>query len=105
MAPETETGGDVRVLLLYTAQKQEQSVKQSRQKHSAAFKAKVALAAIKGGLANWPASMVSIPARSMPGRRRCSTARVRERQRSGRQDQRIPGRRTLPPDRPAEGRK
>src|SRR5215217_6564194 len=30
------------------AQKQEQSVKQSRQKHSAAFKAKVALAAIKG---------------------------------------------------------
>jgi transposase-like protein len=48
MAPGNETGGYVRVLLLYAAQKQEQSVKQSRQKHSAAFKAKVALAAIKG---------------------------------------------------------
>src|SRR3954451_21392543 len=48
--------------------------------------------------------MASIPARSTPGRRRCSTARVRERQRSGRQDQRNPGRRTVPPDRPAEGR-
>ena len=43
-----ETGGSVRVLLLYAAQKQEQSVKQSRQKHSATFKAKVALAALKG---------------------------------------------------------
>jgi transposase len=30
-------------------------MKQSRQKHSATFKAK--LAALKGGLANWPASM------------------------------------------------
>src|SRR3954463_15856475 len=48
MDPESETGGYARVLLLQTAQKQEQSVKQSRQKHSAAFKAKVALAAIKG---------------------------------------------------------
>src|SRR3954454_19275818 len=38
----------VRVLLLYAAQKQEQSVKQPRQKHSAPFKAKVALAVIKG---------------------------------------------------------
>src|SRR3954463_244825 len=48
MDPESETGGYARVLLLQTAQKQEQSVKQSRQKHSAAFKAKVALAALKG---------------------------------------------------------
>ena len=48
MDPGYEAGGDARVLLLYAAQKQEQSVKQSRQKHSAAFKAKVALAAIKG---------------------------------------------------------
>ena len=47
MDPGSETGGQVRILLLYAAQEQEQSVKQSRQKHSAPFKAKVALAAIK----------------------------------------------------------
>jgi hypothetical protein len=46
--PGYEAGGDARVLLLYAAQKQEQPVKQSRQRHSAAFKAKVALAALKG---------------------------------------------------------
>src|SRR3954453_13796949 len=48
MDPGFETVRYARVLLLSTAQKQEQSVKQSRQKHSAAFKAKVALAALKG---------------------------------------------------------
>jgi transposase len=48
MDPGIETGGHARVLLLYAARKQEQSVKPSRQKHSATFKAKVALAAIKG---------------------------------------------------------
>src|SRR3954463_16399424 len=48
MDPGSETGGYARILLLETAQKQEQSVKQSRQKHSAPFKAKVALAALKG---------------------------------------------------------
>ena len=46
--PVFETGGDARVLPLYVAQIQEQPGKQTRQKHSATFKAKVALAAIKG---------------------------------------------------------
>ena len=47
-------------------------MKQMRKKHSQAFKAKVALAALKGDhtIAGWPAALKSIPARSMAGRRR-----------------------------------
>jgi hypothetical protein len=48
MDPGSEASGYARVLLLHAAWKPEQYVKQSRQKHSAAFKAKVALTAIKG---------------------------------------------------------
>src|SRR4051812_13221755 len=82
-------------------------MKQSRQKHSAAFKAKVALAALKGG---WRTGQrVWCPSQPDPcleegAARRCGR-RVRERQRPGGQDQRNPGRRTLPPDRSVEGRK
>src|SRR3954452_8254216 len=82
-------------------------MKQSRQKHSATFKAKVALAALKGGWRTgrrvWRPSQPDPRLEEGAARRR--GRRVRERQRAGRQDQRNPGRRTLPPDRPAEGRK
>jgi transposase-like protein len=48
MDPGSETSGYARVLLLHAAWKRQQYVTQSRQNHSVAFKAKVALAAIKG---------------------------------------------------------
>jgi hypothetical protein len=80
-------------------------MKQSRQKHSATFKAKVA--ALKGG---WRTGQrVQCPPEPDPcleeGAARRRGWGVRERQRSRGQDQRNSGRRTRPPDRPAEGRK
>jgi transposase-like protein len=48
MDPGYETGGDARVLLLINGPETGAVMKQSRQKHSATFKAKVALAALKG---------------------------------------------------------
>ena len=46
-------------------------MKQSRKKHSPAFKAKVALAALQGKrpLLSWPAGLKFIPRRFMPGRK------------------------------------
>jgi len=53
-------------------------MKQIRKKHGAAFKAKVALAAIKGDRksSSWRARMGLIPTRFTPGRSRCWTARL-----------------------------
>ena len=47
-------------------------MKQSRKKHSPAFKAKVALAALQGEetiAEYWPAGLKFIPRRFMPGRK------------------------------------
>ena len=45
-----------------------------RRNHASAFKAKVAIAAIKGDrtLVRWPSSLMSIPTRYRPGRINCS---------------------------------
>src|ERR1700756_3786035 len=48
MDPENETVGEGGALPLGSAVAREQNMKQTRKKHGAAFKAKVALAAIKG---------------------------------------------------------